>query len=174
MFEVEKFYWTIVVALVSALWVAALFIRDRHSSSAERSSALVNRLLESDKLIMEHPDIQKYLSLSVTKSEEYFVSPEVLQDAAFYKAKAFAYWHINLFDEILSLAAHSRTIPPLLAPPDVIELSDWEEYIKRKCRHPLYRSILNNESEIFGAALRDFWSTRKDSISSASASPFMW
>lgn len=174
MLETEKFYWTLVAAAISAVWVIALFVRDRHSSAAARSSVLIGRMLEIDKLLMEHPDIQKYMSLTVAKPEEYFRTEQVLQDEIFYKAKSFAYFHMNLFDELLSLAKHSKTGPWLLMPPNVIELSDWEEYIKRKVRHPLYRSILNNESEIFGAALRDFWSTIKKSGDAASPSPFVW
>jgi hypothetical protein len=172
--ETEKFYWTVVAAIVTAVWIVALFIRDRHASAAERSSTLVNRMVEIDKLLMAHPDIQKYMSLTVAKPEGYFRDPAVLQDELFYKAKSFAYLHINLFDELLSSSRHSRTGPWLLAPPRVIELSDWEEYIKRKLRHPLYRSILNNESEIFGVALRDFWSTNKKAVDASAPSPFVW
>ena len=172
--ETEKLYWTIVTAVVSAVWIVALFIRDRYSSAAQRSSSLIGRMLEIDKLLMEHPDIQKYMSSTATKPENYFREPSVLEDEVFYKAKSFAYLHINLFDEILSASRHSTAGPWLLAPPRVIELSDWEEYIKRKFQHPLYRSILNNESEIFGAALRGYWLTHKAHISASAASPFVW
>jgi len=172
--ETEKFYWTIVTAVVSAVWIIALFIRDRHSVAAARSSTLINRMVEIDKLLMEHPDIQKYMSSTVAKPEGYFHDPALLQDELFFKAKSFAYLHINLFDELLSSSKQSQRGLSLLMPPDVIELSDWEQYIKRKCRHPLYRSILNNEAEVFGAALREFWSTSKGSIDTSAASPFVW
>jgi hypothetical protein len=172
--EEQKFYWTVVAALVSALWIVALFVRDRHASAAGRSSTLINRIIEIDKLLLEHPEIQKYMSLTVTKPEDYFHDPAVLEDELFYKAKSFAYLHINLFDELLSSCKHSRVGPWLLTPPGVIELADWEQYIKRKFRHPLYRSILNNESEVFGAALREFWSVNKPSLHTAAPSPFVW
>jgi len=61
-----------------------------------------------------------------------------------------------------------------LRPPALIEISDWETYIKIKLRHPLYRSILNNEKEIFGGSLRDFWEKNKKDIESLQVDPFMW
>lgn len=165
---------TIISLFISAIWILVLYIRDRHSSSAERSSVLSERMLEIDKLIMSYPDIQEYMSLTATETEEHFLDPEILKNKTFYKAKALAYMYMDLFDEILFLAAHSKTGPMLLMPPDVIELSDWEEYIRRKFRHPLYRTILNNEGEIFGDALRKFWSESKQSIGRESANPFVW
>lgn len=173
MLEVADFYWGVVVALVGAGWLVMLFIRDRNSASAERSSALIKRLHEIEQLIIDHPDIQKYLSLTVTKEEGHFRTPEVLQDDAFYKAKAFVYWNLSLFDEILSITTTFKSGPAILAP-QVLELSDWESYIRRKFKHPLYRSILNNEGEIFGAALREFWSANKAAIDAAPVDPYTW
>lgn len=172
--ETENIYWTAVAALFGAVWALVIFIRDRNSSAAESRTALMSRLLEIDKLLIEHPEIQKYMSSTATKTEAYFRDPGVLEDELFYKAKTFAYFHINIFDELLSLATQSRVGPKFLMPPGVIELSDWEAYIRRKLSHPLYRSILNNESEMFGAPLRAFWTTIKKSLDAASPNPFAW
>ena len=173
MLDLADFLWGIVAALVGAGWFVLLFIRDRNFASAERSSALIKQLHEIDKLVIDNPDIQKYLSLNATKEEAYFCAPEVLQDNTFYKAKTFVYWNLSLFDEILSVAAAFKSGPGILAPP-VLELADWQGYMKRKFRHPLYRSILKREGDIFGAALRDFWSANQASIEAASVDAYMW
>lgn len=52
-------YWTIVVGVVSAGWALIAFIRDRTSQSVERTSAMMGRLMEGDKLLIENPDIQR-------------------------------------------------------------------------------------------------------------------
>ena len=173
MLDMVDFYWGIVVALVGAAWVVMLFVRDRNSASAERSSTLIKRIHEIDQVIIEHPDIQKYLSLTLTREEGYFRTPEVLQDDAFYKAKALVYWHLNLFDEILSIATTFNSGLAILTP-QVVELSDWETYIKHRFKQPLYRSLWNNENEIFGSALRVFWFANKTSIDAASVDPYTW
>ena len=171
MLDIADFFWGVVVALVGAVWFVILFIRDRNTASAERSSALIKRLHEIEKLIIDNPDIQKYLSLNISKEEAYFRTQEVLQDNAFYKAKAFVYWNLSLFDDIVSTATFKG---PAMIAPHVIELADWEGYMKRKFSHPLYRSILNNEGKIFGAALRDFWSTNRASIEAEPVDPYTW
>lgn len=170
----ENLYWTAIAAIFGALWAVAIFVRDRNASAVQQTSALIGRILEIDKFLMEHPEIQKYISFTAAKPEEYFRSPGVLEDDMFYKAKSLAYFHINLFDDLLSLAERSRTWLTILMPPRVRELPDWEVYITRKFSHPLYRSILNNEGEIFGAALRGFWAVSKQSLDPAGSKPHNW
>lgn len=173
MLEAADFFWGIIVSLVAAAWFVILFIRDRNSASREYSNSLIKKLHESDKLIIEHPEIQKYLSLTMMKNESFFRAPEILHDDEFYKAKAFAYWNLNLFDEILSMATASRSKLSLLMPA-IVELSDWENYIKHKLRHPLYHAILNHEGSIFGAGLRDFWNDNKTSLETTAIDPYSW
>lgn len=169
-----KLYWTIVVALVSGGWAVTAFIRDRATQSLERSSAIINRLLEGDKLLIENPDIQQYLSRNAARDEEYFRSQAVLEDKLFYKAKTYAYRQLNSFDEILSISSQAGKGWSFFKPPTLIEISDWETYIKEKMRHPLHRSILKREKRIFGASLRDFWDRHREKIESAPADPFLW
>lgn len=173
MLDIADFFWGVLVALGGAIWVIILFIRDRKSACAELSRSLIKRIHEMDKTIVEHPDIQKYLSLNAAQDEKYFRTPEVLQDDSFYKAKSLAYWHLNLFDEIIRNAAAFKSGPAMLSP-QVAELADWETYIKHKIKHPLYRSILNNESQIFGSALREFWTKNKGVVDSKPIDPYLW
>jgi len=167
-------YWTIVVGVVSAGWALIAFIRDRTSQSVERTSAMISRLMEGDKLLIENPDIQKYISQNARQEEGYFRNEAVLGEQIFYKAKTYVYRQLNSFDEILSIASRTGRRSWFLRPPVLIEISDWETYIKIKLRHPLYRSILNNEKEIFGGSLRDFWEKNKKDIESLQVDPFMW
>jgi hypothetical protein len=167
-------YWTIVTAVISAGWILTSFIRDRASQSVERTTAIMDRLLGADQLLVDNPDIQKYLSGNATRGEEYFRDSAVLDDAVFFKAKSFVYRQLNSFDEILSFSSKTSKRWSFLRPPGLIEISDWEIYIKELLRHPLYRSILNREARIFGAGLRDFWNQHKQEIETTPADPFVW
>jgi len=169
-----NFYWTVVVAVAGALWVMAGFIRDRVSQSFERTDAMVSRILEVDQLIIEHPDIAKYMSQTATRDEQYFRSEAALKEDLFFKAKTYAYRQLNSFDEILSMSSNTSRGLSFFKPPALLEISDWETYITIVLRHPLYRSILNAEKDIFGAALRDFWTRKRGVIQSVPADPFIW
>lgn len=173
MLDVADFYWGIIVALAGTVWALILFARDRRSACVELSSSLIRRIHELDKAIIEHPDVQKYLSLSAKQDESYFRSPEVLQDLGFYKAKSFAYWHLNLFDEIMCNAAVLKSSSKVLTL-QVAELSDWESYMMHIIGHPLYRSILNNEGANFGSALQAFWTKNQSTVDSLPVDPYSW
>lgn len=167
-------YWTIIVALLSGAWVITAFLRDRVTQSIERSRALIAGLLEDDMLVIEKPNIQKYMSQNVEQDEAYFLDPERLKEDIFYKAKTSAYKKLNFFDEILSVSSRTSGWWGHLMSVPLIESADWEEYMIEKLRHPLYSSILNHEGRIFGASLRKFWVTKKEKIESQIADPFIW
>lgn len=174
MLDTANFYWTVVVTLVGAVWVTVSFFRERNSLALERSSRLIAHLLEIDRIIIEHPDIQKYLASTANEQVEYFYNPSLLNEDVFFKSKSYVYRNLNIFDEILSASTHGKAPLPFLEQPGIVEISDWENYIKQKLMHPLYRSILNNEIDIFGSSLRNFWLLNRDSIESGRANPFMW
>jgi hypothetical protein len=167
-------YWTIIVGLISAGWAGTTFLRDRVSQSIERTSALVGRLMEVDKLTMENPEAQKYISQNAEQKEEWFRDKSLLGGDLFYKAKTLAYRQLNAFDELLSVSSRTSKRTSFMKPADVIELPAWERYIMVKLRHPLYRSILIHEEEIFGESLRRFWHKHKKKIELAPADPFIW
>ncbi len=168
------FYWTIIVALISAGWAITVLVRDRISQSVERSSALISRLIEYDKLNIDNPDIQQYVSANAGRDVAYFRDPLLLQERLFFKAKTLVYKELNLFDEILSFSARAGWGWWLLTPAPLIEWEDWQEYIQEKLRHPLYRSILLHEQHIFGASLRNFWSNNRGAVEAKPADPFIW
>lgn len=172
--ETASFYWTVVAGIVGALWIAVQFLRDRIAQSVTHTNALIERLMTIDKLLIDNPESQQYLSATAVQGEDYFREAGRLNESCFYKAKTLAYMHLNTFDELLSLSSQKRGPFSLMNPPALIELSDWENYILVKIRHPIYRSILNNEKEIFGASLRDFWAQHKKKIETATSDPFIW
>ena len=172
--ERAQFYWTVVAGVIGAGWIIMSVIRDRISQSLERTNAIIDRLIEVDKLIITNPDIQKYISENSKQKEEYFRNESLLKEEIFYKAKTLVYMQLNAFDEILSMASQTSKRYSFLKPGSIIEISDWEQYIILKLRHPLYGSILNNEKEIFGISLRNFWEKHKREIESTSINPFVW
>lgn len=167
-----KFYWTVVVAVVSAGWIVVTFLLQRMAQSVDGTKELMRQLLEYDKLNIENPAIQQYISRTAAQPEAHFRTDSLLADTLFFQAKAMAYSQLNLFDQILSVSSTTRWL--LLKPPALIEFSAWEAYMVEKLRHPLYRSILNREAHIFGASLRRFWSRHRKAIESKPADPFVW
>ena len=65
-------------------------------------------------------------------------------------------------------------ISSLFKPPGILEIADWEEYMKHRLAHPLARSIMANEASIFGRGLRDFWSRHRDAIARQTPDPYCW
>lgn len=172
--KVVPIMWPIVTAVAAAAWVVTAFIRDRISQEVERNSEIMKRLQEVEKVIIDNPDIQKYLSRNAAREEEFFRNQTVLEEDLFYKAKAHVYRQLNLFDEILSIPSKTSGILSILRPPALTERFDWEAFIKVKLRHPLFRSILKHEIEIFGDSLQCFWKKNSNEIESMSADPFAW
>lgn len=169
-----EFYWTVVGVAVGAGWALVEFIRDRRSQEVEHNSEIMKRLQEVEKAIIDNPDIQKYLSKNAAREEEYFRNQTVLEEDIFYKAKAHVYCQLNLFDEILSIPSRAGGILSILMPPALTERLDWEAFIKVKLRHPLFRSILKHEIQIFGDSLQCFWRKNSKEIESMSADRFAW
>src|SRR3569832_3011129 len=101
--ETAKFYWTVVVGIVGAVWIIVQFVRDRIGQSISRTNAAVNRLIAIDQLIINSPDTQRYLSETAREGEGYFRREDRLKEDLFYKAKTLVYMHLNTFDEIFLL-----------------------------------------------------------------------
>lgn len=172
--EAATFYWTVVAGITGAVWILVQLFRDRVAQSIARTDASVRHLIAIDQIVIDNPDIQRYLSLTAHYHEDFFRKPERLEEDLFYKAKTLVYMQINTFDEVISLSSQKTGLNSLFGYTSLIELSDWENYMLVKIRHPLYRSILNNEHDIFGDALRTFWQKHRQRIESAGADPFVW
>lgn len=169
-----EFYWTVVAALGGGCWAVISSIRERKAQSIEQSRAIMDRLLDSNKTVIENPEIQMYLSANASKGVAYFRDPKVLADSNFFKAKSHLYSELNLFDEILSIARHNDAALFLLKAPGIVEIQDWREFMKVKMSHPLCQGILDNEGHIFGHALRDFWCEHQCEIKKKTPDAFIW
>jgi len=168
-------YWTIIAAVAGAAWTLVTAIGERRSKALEQSRAIMDRLFEGDKLLVEHPDIAKYLSAVAGNSEPYFIDPARLSELEFFKAKAYLYSQLSAFDEILAVTSQTGSgIYSLFKPPGILEIADWEEYMKHRLTHPLARSIMENEASIFGRGLRDFWLRKREAISGQTLNPHSW
>jgi hypothetical protein len=167
-------YLALAVAVGGALWTVVTAIRDRRSKAVEQSRAVMDRLLESDKLLVEHPDIAKYLSATAGSTEQYFRDPARLDELEFFRAKSFLYSLLSTFDELLSFTSQAGSgVSALFKPPGILEIGDWEEYMKHRLSHPLARSIMAHEAPIFGRGLQDFWSRHREAIA-RSSDPYSW
>jgi hypothetical protein len=111
-----------------AAWFA--FSVNRRSLTAK----FMDRLFELDKLILAHP-----------KSFGVFMHAQGWDDAAFgdasarcdeyYRAKAFTYFYLNLFEEI-----HAALDGPRLWPS--AQWQAWRAYIHSRVRHPLVTATI--------------------------------
>src|SRR3569832_2014421 len=106
--ETAKFYWTVVVGIVGAVWIIVQFVRDRIGQSISRTNAAVNRLIAIDQLIINRPDTQRYLSESARESEGFFRREERLKEVLFNNAMTLVYMHLFTFDVILSLSSRPK------------------------------------------------------------------
>jgi hypothetical protein len=75
-----EFYWTVDAALGGGCWAIMSSVRDRTTQAIERSRQIIDNLRDGDRLVIEYPDIPKYLSANASKDEQYFRSPVVLAD----------------------------------------------------------------------------------------------
>lgn len=168
-----EWYLATLVAITSAGWALILFYRDYRQRLQDKSIELIKMLIETDRQHMQNPSVHMYMSEHALEPVEFFRDAARLQEQTYFKAKSAAYAMLNFFD---SLTANSRTswIRRLIRAPRILEIHDWENYMIEKLRHPLYRSILEKEMHIFGAALRDFWKKNQTTILSEPADPHMW
>ena len=155
------------------MWAVILFYRDYRQRLQDKSVELIKMLIETDRQHMQDPSVHMYMSEHALEAADFFRDGARLKEETFFKAKSAAYATLNFFD---SLTANSKTswIRRLIRAPRILEINDWNTYMIHKLRHPLYRSILENELHIFGSALQDFWAKNKALIVSKPADPYMW
>jgi hypothetical protein len=76
-----EFYWTVIAAIFGGVWTLVTIARDQRRRVTEDSQALIARLRDSDRYLIEHHALQKYISLTAHKTEEYFRDKARLSDA---------------------------------------------------------------------------------------------
>lgn len=101
---------------------------------------LFDRLYELDKLILGHPGaFLRFAQESTRPTDDYFQATEPSEE--YYKLKAFAYFYLNLFDEIYGAYGfwHAQTNEAWMA---------WQNYMFERLRHPLIRELLMQECSL--------------------------
>ncbi|MAL19226.1 MAG: hypothetical protein CL670_03550 [Balneola sp.] len=169
-----ELYWTVLAACLAGFWALVTRYGERKRMAIEDNRSLVNRLLTSDQLLIEHPEVIKYISATALEKEEYFRDQKRLEEDLFYKAKSHIYSQLNLYDEILCTSNHNKAKFFFINSPAMIEVEDWEEYMKCKMTHPFIQSILNNEAHIFGKSLQTFWNVYRKEITGKTTDRFSW
>jgi hypothetical protein len=84
------------------------FIYNCDSQAVEQNRAVMNRLIQSEQITINHPEIQQYLSKNALKTEDFFRKEEILEEKLFYQAKAYVYAQLNLFDSILCVPSQKN------------------------------------------------------------------
>jgi hypothetical protein len=127
----------------------AIALKDLLLSNLDRANKMTDRLIEIDKILLDHPELQMTLEReSGRKTADYFASAKHEQD--FVRLKAFLYANLNVFDEIISIAFRGPGIKR------VIEFDAWQHYIIRRLRHPLFRELYDSEQENWGPKFARF------------------
>lgn len=176
-------FWNLLVVLVPVLWTITIFIRDKVSRDYERNSSLMTRLSENQGIMIEHPEIQKYICTNAHADKNFFINPERINDKGgnFIKAKNKVYNDLNLFDELLSFIGDKETSKNCITKlyswackPKLIDEAIWLKYVKCKLRHPFYSSTLENEEAIFGSHLIKFWKENREEILKQPINALLW
>ncbi len=140
------------IAVVSGLALIASIISYRatkKSSGHEHINYLTDRLYELDKLLIQFPCIQKFLYERCSYSAPFFVAGTT-HDELYFQVKGAIYYQLNYFDEIFTVVKGDSHLE------EAFELEDWENYIVKKMRHPLFKEVFNRESSIWGTKFRAF------------------
>jgi hypothetical protein len=166
--------WTIVAAVFGGVWAVLMMARDQNARVIAETSDIMMRLLDADHLIIEHPEIQKYLSRTSQEPGDFFRETARLDEDLFFKSKSLIYSQLNLFDSILSAATHSKSGFFAVRTPAILDPADWARYIQFTMTHPLCQSIMLHEGTNFGEALQQFWNRDKEVIQKNKADRFAW
>jgi hypothetical protein len=176
-------YWTVLASVIAAFWAVISLYRARMANAYQYNSNIVERLLDCERIIIDQPEIQQYLSRSAIQPPSYFRQPERLEEKEFYQAKAHAYAILNLFDEICTSSVEPkkhrtrfRKFLRLLHPHPILEINDWKNYMIEKSLHPLFQSILKEEAHIFGERICEVLNIKRrdDPPEDRPADPFVW
>lgn len=177
--ENENSAWMMFVTAITAVWVLVTFFRDRNSSGLANSARLMQLLHDIDKELLADPSIIIFFESSADQNDTDFRDRSRLAEPTFIKAKTIAYRWLNVFDELLSISAEAnswftRLFNLILWLPPVIDEADWKNYMMKKLCHPLYKSILDHEPQIFGKSLRGFWDRNEKEIANLKVDCFSW
>lgn len=143
-----------IIALLTSFWTYWI---TRDHLLLERVHRLTDRLYEFDRILIEYPEIQKFMYEQSLQTHAHFVRGTEHTEQ-FFRIKTFVYLQLNLWDEIFTVVAGNKRLEK------VFEFEDWKTYIVKKMRHPLIREVFDRESSIWGMKIRQFVETQRTEI----------
>jgi len=161
-------------SVLGGIWAGVTLIINRRSENQAWIAEIFASLQTISTTVMEHPEIQEYLCRHyAVEAAAFMVGGSMLRDRQFIQAKTLVYWHLNVFDSIISRTRGSTWARRLLFSNDA-ELNDWETYILERLRHPLFRAILEEEGKIFGKSLQSYYEVHKAELSKTPPMQYLW
>jgi len=140
----------LVAVLALAVAVYTFFLTKRHLG-IERVHRLTERMYELDRVLLNAPELQRLLYERANDTTPYFVEKDgVSPGDIYFKIKSYIYMCLTCFDEVISIAhgdAHLK---------EVMEYQDWERYILKEMRHPLFRELRDKKRDIWGTRFNAF------------------
>ena len=133
-------------------------MRTLGAQATDRTNKFSDRIYEIDKLTLQYPQLQAFLHSMVDHQGAYFV-PDTPHTTAYFQLKAYIYYQLNFFDELLSIAPKNARLARAL------EIEDWNTYIIEKMRHPLFQELFRREAEHFGQQFRNFMAAHAKELS---------
>ncbi|GEM_PF-2811414 len=124
---------------IAAGFSAVAAFASYHVNRQSLSSKLTDRLYELDKLIMSNAkSFAKFVKQSGRRRTDYFFSPRTPKTEEYHQLKAFAYYYLNLFDEIFDAYGSQWRLAD-----DVWRA--WQHYIFDRLKHPLIKELVFKE-----------------------------
>jgi hypothetical protein len=152
-----------VIALIAFIASCATLYITRKHLLWERVHRIHERLYELDKVLIEHPEIQKVLFNYADHSGTYFTA-QTIHDDDYFRVKAYIYMQLNHFDEITDIVMGHTALEKAM------EFEDWANYILKRMQHPLFRELYYQDTKIFGDKLEKFLKSRDKGIQELSRS----
>lgn len=93
-------------------WFRLSRFSQRRFSELERAYSLTDRLYDLDRLMLDHPEVERILFQESQRKAQYFV-PEATHDDTFFQLKAILCMKLNFFDEFISTVSDDTRLKQL-------------------------------------------------------------
>lgn len=151
-----------VAAMPIAIAMIAWFFTRRFYMN-QRTQEFWNRLQDINKLVLQYPEFQEFISLQATQKNNYFTDKNMREDERFFRKKAMVYLWLNLFNEVIK-TAEGKEFAWLGKKKfkEICGYETWEDYIIRKMRNPRFKEAY--AEGIWDKEFKDFVGKHKDSL----------
>lgn len=142
---------TFIVSIAALAFSIVTYIRQERFTRLEFNNRLTDRICDINKMMLDNPDILRFLDENRDRKMPFFVE-STSHDDFYFRVRAYIYVYLNFFDEILTIV------------PSAIESNAWVEWIVRRMNHPLFRELFEEEPEIWGKKFRELYDQHKKEI----------